>query len=268
VEEAMRLKITPPLVGAALALVVLGSIAVRRALSRPEPQTPTFKPFVLHERELNKSRDGTVTKEVDFTVARRADGSLMRSFVIQGADSPSGEDGKVVFIWDMATGTKITLEPFTKSVMTQHLSSAETEDFVSSQHACGEIQGQPSNGSRALSTMLGYSVIRTEESDDVERIVRWVAPDLDCYPLEKTTWFLEPRRGGDFQDTMVSKIEPGEPPSSSFELPRDYIERSPLQIESEFTAKFSGHPFFGNHIAQDAEKQYRRHQVSEGTVNP
>lgn len=152
--------------------------------------------------------------------------------------------------------------------MTQHLSSAESQDFASSQHACGKIQGQPSDGNRALSTILGYSVVRVEESDNVERVVRWVAPDLDCYPLEKTTWFLEPRRGGDFQETIVDKIEPGEPPTSLFMVPSDYTERSPLQIESEYATKFSGHPFFGKHLAQEAEKQYRRHQVSESTVNP
>jgi hypothetical protein len=264
----MRLKFMPPLLSAALMLLVFASIVARQAHSRPNPQTPAFKPFVLQERELNKTANGTVTKEVDFTVARRADGSLMRSFVIKGTDSPSGEDGKVVFIWDIAAGTKSTLEPFTKSVMTQHLSSAETQDFVSSQHACGKIQGQTSNDSRPLSTMLGYSVIRVEDVDNVERVVRLVAPDLDCYPLEKTTWFLEPTRGGDFQDTIVTKIELGEPQSSLFMLPSDYTERSPLQIESEYAAKFSGHPFFGKHLAQEAEKQYRRHQVSDGTVNP
>jgi len=263
-----RFKVAPPLLGVALMLLVSGSLIALRVHSQSGPQTLGFKPFVLYERELNKSADNVVTKEVDFTVARRADGSLMRSFVITGADSPNGEEGKVVFIWDVAAGIKVTLEPFTRSAMTQHLADAEARDSVSSQHACGPIQPQTPNGSQAPPMMLGHPVIRAEESDHVQRVVRLVAPDLDCYPLEKTTWLLEPKRRGDYQETIVTKIEDGSPPMSLFALPADYMERSPLQIEAEYTAKFSGHPLFGPDVAQDAERQYRRHQVSERAVNP
>ena len=264
----MRLNIAPPLVGAALVLLIFASLSGWRVHSQPNPQTRVFEPFVLHERELNKSADGAVTKEVDFTVARRSDGSLMRSFVISGAESPNGEDGKVVFLWDVTKGMKVTLEPFTRSIMTQHLSNAEIQEYLNSQHACGAVQAQQPNENRASNARLGHSVIQVEESDSVQRAMRWVAPDLDCYPLEKTIWLLEPRRGGDYQETVVTDIEVGALPSSLFELPTDYTERSPLQIEAEYTARFSGHPFFGQQVAQEAEKQYRLHQLSQGAVQP
>jgi hypothetical protein len=203
-------KTTLPLLGAALLLPVgfLIGLGVR---SPSAPQIPPFRPFVLFERELNKSADNTVTKEVNFTVVRRGDGSLMRSFVISAADSPGGEEGKVVFIWDMAARAKVTLEPFTKSAMTQHLSDAEITDFLSSEHECTPVEGPPPDGIQTPTIMLGHAVTRTEESDDILRVVRWGASDLDCYPLAKTTWFLEPRRGGAYQETIVTKIELGQP---------------------------------------------------------
>jgi hypothetical protein len=262
IEESMRgFKTTLPLLGATFVLPVgfLIGLGVR---SPSGPQIPPFRPFVLFERESNKAADNTVTKEVNFTVARRGDGSLMRSFVISAADSPGGEEGKVVFIWDMAARAKVTLEPFTKSAMTQHLSDAEITDFLSSEHECTPVEGPPPDGIQTPTIMLGHAVTRTEESDDILRVVRWGASDLDCYPLAKTTWFLEPRRGGAYQETIVTKIELGQPGNVFFTVPEDYTERSPLEIEAAYTSKFSGKPLLGPVEAQDAERQYSRHQIN------
>lgn len=256
-----RLKRTLALASAALVLVLSSFLIGLRVHSQAGAQAHSFRPFVLYERELNMSADNVVSKEVDFTVARRADGSLMRSFVIAGTASPNGEEGKVVFIWDVPAHMKVALEPFTKSAMTQYLASAEVVDFVSTENACSGIQVQLPNGSQALATMLGRPVIRVEQSDDMQRVVRWVAPDLDCYPLKKTIWFLEPQRDVSYQDTTATQIEEGSPPSSLFMLPSDYTERSPLELETEYTGKF-GHPFYGPDGAKSGERQYRRHQAS------
>jgi hypothetical protein len=74
-----------------------------------------------------------VTKEVDYTIARRIDGSPLRSFVVKDSDSPDGNEREAVFIWDIPSRHNVMLEPFTKSVMTQVLSPKEIADFLNSQ---------------------------------------------------------------------------------------------------------------------------------------
>lgn len=243
------------------AIWVLGAFALSFLIGfevRLEPQTQgkQFKPFVLYEQELNFSGNNVVAKEVDYTIARRADGSSMKSFTV--SDSPNGQEGKAVFIWDVSARQDMMLEPFTRSVMTQHRSAAEIADFVRSE-SCPDLIPSPNNG-QPPTTMLGHNVIRVEEKWDTEEIVSWIAPDLDCYPLQKTVRPLDAKFNGDYQTTTVTKIEEGAPRNSLFTVPADYPELSPLQLEEEYSAKFPGHRFFGREGAENAERQYRQHQ--------
>jgi hypothetical protein len=226
--------------------------------SQSGPAAATFRPFVLYEKEVQFSPDNAVVTEVDYTVARRADGSLMKSYIITGPNSPDGNDGKAIMIWDVSDHQDIALEPFTKSVMTQHRSVAEIANFLASQHACS---GAPPSSSRPRSTMLGRAVIQLTDKSEIDQSVSWVDPALDCYPLKKTLWLLDPPHKGSRHETEVTKIEEGDPPVSMFAVPLDYIERSPLEIEAEYAREYSGRPFFGHDAANNAERQYRQHQA-------
>jgi hypothetical protein len=223
-------------------------------------QSLAFAPFVLSERVTHFSLSNEAVKYVDFTIARRADGSMVRSFIVKDSDSPDGSEGKAVFIWDVPSRQNIMLEPFTKSVMTQLRSPKEIADFLSSQKACSEAIVSP-NADRSTEQLLDQATVRVEETLNSIHTVTWVAPDLDCFPVRQTYAVLDSKKQvGLHHDTVVTKIEMGEPPSSMFVVPPDYTERSPLEIQTEYARKYGGRQFFGTTL-DDAERQYRQHQA-------
>jgi hypothetical protein len=241
-----------------LALLVGGFRLGSEARSQSGSQFPVFKPFILSERVTHFSRSDMVVKYVDYTIARRSDGSLVRSFIVKDSDSPDGSEGNAVFIWDVPSRQNIMLEPFTKSAMTQIRSPKEMADFLSSQKACtGAMLSE--KGDRSTEKLLGYPVIRVEETSTIMHTVSWVAPELDCFPLRQTVALLDAKHAGLHHDTVVSKIEEGEPPSYIFVVPREYSERSPVEIQTEYARKYSGRQFWGTTV-DNAERQYRQHQ--------
>ena len=228
------------------------------ARSKSSPQSrPAFQPFTASERVTHFSRMNAV-KDVDYTIARRADGSLVRSFIVKDLDSPDGNEREAVFIWDVSSRHSIMLEPFTKSAMTQLLSPKEIADFVSSQKACSDAI-LSSSGDRSAEQLLGHPVVRVEETSSTIHTVRWVAPDLDCFPLRQTVALLDSKHAGLHHDDVVTKIEEGNPPNSMFAVPPEYTERSPLEIQAEYARKYGGVRFFGTTV-DDAERQYRQHR--------
>jgi len=246
---------------ACLALVLLAGVfrgsSVARSISKSSPQSPAFTPFVVSKRVTHFS-GAKVTKKVDFTIARRMDGSLVESFMVTGSDSPDGNEREAVFIWDIPSRRNVMLEPFTKSVMTQVLSPKEIANFLSSQKACSEAI-LPAEGNGSTEQLLGHAVVRVEEQLKVVDTVSWVAPDLDCFPLEQTVTFLDPQHSGLHHNDVVTKIEEGDPPSSMFVVPSDYTERSPLELQTEYARKYGGVKFWGTTV-DDAERHYREHQ--------
>jgi hypothetical protein len=247
---------------ACLALVLLAGIfrgsSEARSISKSSPQSPAFTPFVVSKRVTHFS-GAKVTKEADFTIARRMDGSLVESFMVTGSDSPDGNEREAVFIWDIPSRHNVMLEPFTKSVMTQVLSPKEIANFLSSQKACSEASLPAEGNGASTEQLLGHAVVRVEEQLKVVDTVSWVAPDLDCFPLKQTFTFLDPQHAGIRHEDVVTKIEERDPPSSMFAVPSDYTERSPAELQAEYSRKYGGVKFFGTTV-DDAERHYRQHQ--------
>jgi hypothetical protein len=160
-----------------LALVLLaGGLKVGSgARSQSSPRSPAFRPFLISEREIHFSHMNVV-KEVDYRTARRADGSLVTSFIIKDSDSPDGSEGNAVFIWDIPSRKNIMLEPFTKSAMTQIRSAKEMADFLSSQKAAARqfclrmLIGPPNNCLVALSFELKKNQMPFTPSDGSHEI--------------------------------------------------------------------------------------------------
>ena len=249
------------IIGLFLGLVMLvGGFKVGfAARSNAHLQSHVFRPFVLSEHVTHFSQKNVGVKEVDWTIARRADGSLVESFNVKDSDSPDGNERIAVFIWDVPSRRNIMLEPFTKSAMTQFRSPKEIADFLSSQQACSDAIVSANSG-RSTEQFLGYTVVRLEETSKAMNTISWVAPDLDCFPLRQTVTFLEPAHAGLHHEDVATKIDEVEPPSSMFDVPWDYIERSPAEIQAEYSRKFGGVQFWGTSV-DDAERQYRQHQA-------
>jgi len=102
--------------------------------------------------------------------------------------------------------------------------------------------------------MLSYDVAHVikKEDDDVS-LDNWVAPALDCYAVQETEVF----RSGSRNTRNVYKIASGEPPEAFFEIPPEYIPRSPQQLENEYKFRF-GASFWREPAAFNAQRRYER----------
>jgi hypothetical protein len=103
--------------------------------------------------------------------------------------------------------------------------------------------------------MLGHKVYQiVRRGEDPVGTTRWVASDLNCFPLQKT----EVSPHGEKNVWTVVKIVEGEPPASMFTPPPGYVERSPAQVETLYEKMFGGKELYGKQITEHAESEYRK----------
>jgi hypothetical protein len=230
---------------------------------QPESQAPAspirVKPLIAHVRELYFPRKGPPW--VDYVImARRGDGSYVRR---DRVDSPMGERAWKVQIFDVPNRRAMRLEPFTKSRTTFYFSDSEMEEEIRTRLrlnggtcvSMGLIGTVLSRGDRAWDNILGHKVTQVVNNWKYAREEKWVAPDLDCYPLRLNQF--SPK--GAHNEFTVTKLEEVEPPDSMFDIPPDYIEVSPLTLESLYAAKYPGHVLFGKAVTLIQER-YEKHQ--------
>jgi hypothetical protein len=244
------------LFAATLAVAAYAFLGEReRAAAKPGPSR--FKPFTLTEQELYFSKGDAVPKEVDHVVARRADGSLVRSFVVTGSDSPDGTEGTHVMILNVPSRLQITLESFTRSSMTRKLSKEKLDSRLSDEPFCDGLAKAARRKAGADSqTVLGYRVFPVREKNRDWISEKWVAPVLDCYPLKETVQFLDSSGQEDGHNlTMVKTVKEGEPSSELFLVPGDYTERSPAEVEKIYASKYPGHELYGK-MLPNIERSY------------
>ena len=112
-------------------------------------------------------------------------------------------------------------------------------------------------------------MIQTEEQvgDDVFLHTDWRAPDLDCVVLRS----VEDRRESNGKITghfeiQATKVTLGTPDPRLFELPDDYLERSPSQMHAELTQNrdmdpVAAYPVGTNErLAREDQRYFANHQ--------
>lgn len=160
------------------------------------------------------------------------------------------QDGQVVYILDVTSSKEIELESFTKSEMTFYLPRSELTLRLDSSRCPANI-----NESSEHSKMLNYDVVRTRTEGRSDAQEQWVAPYLSCFALKE----IYSKNGGAWNDKTVVDVTEGEPPYSMFEIPPDYVERSPSQIAALWSAMFPGSKWMSdNSIKSFDENYYRR----------
>ena len=211
----------------------------------------TVKPFSIEQKTVESRNDGTVIGTRKVTLARKKDGSYVRSYSIE---SPDGEVGTRIEILDVARMAHHQLEPFTKLMTTFYYSPQEIADLESQVEFWGRcedyIQAYPG---RTEDKMLGYSVWSVSDSTRNGKVSLWVAPSLDCYPLRKTVTTPDVRI-----DQIVTNVVEGDPPESLFLIPPGYVEASPVQLEAAWSAKYPGHSYRGEARTLQFQELYRK----------
>ena len=200
---------------------------------------PVTHPFVAHSIESHFATagdKGPVIRNVR-TYARKKDGSWAD---VETLESPAGEVGDQETFVDVNSGRQVTLEPFSKSAMTEILTPRH---IIRRVRLC-----PPGINSPTLEHgwILGYDVVKVTTQYSVskgrkETIEAWMAPTLGCYSLRRS----EVGSNGPHNEFEATDVIEGDPPSSMFEVPADYVERSPSELSAEWEARF-GKEFWPN----------------------
>jgi hypothetical protein len=212
-----------------------------------------LKPFTAHQTETGfPGAENAPPVVTESSLARRSDGSWVHSYEVT---SPLGERGMVVEFLDLRSRVFVHPSPFLKSKMTSHLSESELPGYI--QSAFETCDGREKDKSLPRSVMLGFSVVRLVRDLQFGIETAWVAPELDCYQMESSILF----RSGSRNETKVTSVQEGEPPDSLFQVPQDFVERSPEDQEALHARKYPGSKRFGDELLGIIGPRYRAHQL-------
>jgi hypothetical protein len=212
----------------------------------------TYVAFTAHIVEENFA-SGAALQPVDvhdITFARRSDGSEVTSTSVHSPDKLQVD--RIVDILDVNSSKQIALEPFTKSSMTFYLSPKELNQTLDSRHCPANVDELGEH-----SKILDYDVVRDRDrwgSDSKSTDDEWLAPSLACFTLKEifaVSW------GGWNRRTVVSLTE-GEPPSSMFDIPPEYVERSPSEMVVKWSDTFPGSKYLPDSSIRNMDQQYYR----------
>jgi hypothetical protein len=204
----------------------------------------------------SKGQEGPSVVELT-TYARKGNGSWVE---VRTTKDPSGEVGIMRTFWDFASGREVTLEPATKSAMTFFLTRSEMHDEIDDFSSCPPEVNSPTAEHKRI---LGYDAVKvTEERPGPHKgrvlTETWVAPELACFAIRRS----EINSDGPHNEFETTRVKEGEPPAWMFEVPNDYVERSPRQLSAEWAARF-GREFFPDGIAARMDKRYYAQRVPQ-----
>lgn len=239
------------------AVIAIASAATLFLASKGKAQSPqnTFTPFTAHvvEELFGSAATEPPTSVQYITVERKSDGSEATSTTI---DSP--EPGTVGDILDVASLEHITLDSLTRSTMKFYLSAKELQDELDRRHCPDDFSAAEEH-----SSILGYDVVRYHARYGSQRRWEthdeWMAPELACFVLKG---IFRTSRGA-WNRTTVLSVTKGEPSSSMFTLPFSYVERSPVQLEKVYAAKYAGALWLPENSLQNLERNYETHQPNQ-----
>jgi hypothetical protein len=224
-----------------IVLASLGAVALRYNLQI----SPGVQPFVVvyHDNAPTPGQSAP-SGERYWTLAVRSDGSSMKA---NTAPDASGHIGMARAV--QLRDRYVVVNPHTRSISTY-------KPYI-------PIVGpaQDCSGSRT-SPVLGHPVEFTREetrnakSHLVVTRERWLALDLDCVALrERVTMTDDAGTPLQFNREAVS-VKLGEPPADYFDVPSNYQERGPEELNTEFESSFPGQHVFCKGAVDKLQKVY------------
>jgi hypothetical protein len=211
----------------ALAAATLGAAASH--YQSPGSVIPVV--IVYHDSALRPGQSSPSSDRF-WTFAVRSDGANMQANSapdatgrIQGVKSLQLEDRYVVV--DPSTTSLLTYKPYRPIVAGGRSCSGKSAGSILDHPVEYVREDKPSPASQRL----------TE---------RWLAVDLNCLLLREHVIRTE-SDGGETQFFREAvSIKPGQPPVEYFEIPSNYEERGPAEVNSEVERRFPGHHVTSN----------------------
>lgn len=230
-------------------VLAAGSLGYWFRPARVFAQHVDLVPFSAEYDKTVYNSDGTSSSPgfVHFSFSRRGDGS--RSTTVMG-----GDGSLLVSIIDAARSTYTILDPETLSKITYRY---PPERFANAMNLRAEgncpVSGGPVTLIERANSRFGQSVLHVSarEADAVARD-EWVVPALNCFSLET----VSPDKSGGRIVTKVTSLTVGPPPTTAFEVPEGYVERSPMSVDLEHKAKV-GKEVWGGRTVEIMERNYR-----------
>jgi hypothetical protein len=195
----------------------------------PVPAIPVV--IVYHDSSLQAGQTSP-SGDTFWTFAVRSDGANMQANSvpdatghIEGVKSLQFQDRYVVV--DSPTTSVITYKPYRPMI------------------AGGQSCAGKSDGS-ILNHAVDYVQITKPATSLHKPTERWMATDLNCLLLREHFTITE-KDGKEVQLFREAvSIKPGEPPAAYFEIPTNYVERGPADVDGEVQKLFPGKHVISN----------------------
>jgi hypothetical protein len=212
-----------------IALTTFAILAISRGprfMASPTPQTSFTATLV----ERRFSPTGVQIYEEQLI---RAVGTTGTVEIIRRLD-PLGHWVEMKSIVDFRRQERIVIDPITES-RTTYLKVGNRYPFREALQT-SDCSGDPTVETDVIAGYRVMRVLKPWRPDEPEsKWERWFAPELGCFALKETIT----HSGGTPSTTReVIFVLRGEPPSSLFEVPSNYTERSPSEVLAEFARRF------------------------------
>jgi len=211
-------------------------------------------PFTAKVNEVQYDNNGTPNADEVRTMAVASSGAQV--------DVLDTLDGKPVgnsTVLDLNKRTRISIDPATESITTYPLNAKTVA--TAKRLLVGTCSDAPGAEHRSLWGQTAFKKIEDQQFGTTSlHTENWLAPALDCFPLESTVVFYRNGVRLGHKTRQVISLITGEPDSSLFVVPGGFTERSPSQVFAELSHR-TGSP------CPDCEKRsgvldqaYRSHQ--------
>jgi hypothetical protein len=221
-----------------------------------QPAAAMYVPFTAQIVEESFGNSAAVKPATvqNIVYGRQSNGSEASFTSVHSPDNQ--QTAELVYILDVNSRKEIQLEPFTKSSMTFYLSEEQLTQSLDSRHCPTNFDALTEH-----SKILNYDVVRYRDNsgssaesptDDIDD--EWIAPRLACFVLKD----IFTVSSGPWNRRTVVSLTEGEPASSMFSIPSEYVERSPSEINTAWRTIFPGTEFLPDASVRTVEQRYYR----------
>ena len=240
--------------GSLAALAVLlsfeGAPHVRSVVFAASPVPIT--PFTAQTTEIEYDNDG-IQKSIELrTTAVNASGVQVDTL-----DTLDGRNVGNSIILDLNKGVRTSLDPATESTTTYPMNSKAVAVARQILNSCVD---SPRAEHRSLWGHVTFKKIDDRQAGTSSfHTESWLAPDLNCFPLESTVVVFRSGVRMGQKSKQVTSLTAGEPAASLFVVPPGFIERTPSEVLAELAYR-TGTPCTECPKAAVLDEAYRSHR--------
>ena len=214
-------------------------------------------PFTIEQVEERYGPASSLPSVDYVTYARRRDGSVAHSYCYDCARD--GSHKPTIEYVDATSLTVVQLEPVTKSTTSRPILTTDLAGEID--RVIKGCDGSEVSKGSETSAMLGYEVVKVTAVESLGTEVRWVAPKLNCYPLQLD---YTTKDGRSRIKIYVKSVVEGEPASHLFTSPSDFLERSPKDRNKAYSDLFPGVQYYSGVGLERFERVYQESRARKG----